>query len=485
VRLQAPATGDGPGCFTEASLLAHLDAGDPRITSPHVLAHLDGCSRCRILIAEVVHALDSRPAIGRATFGPGDRVADRYEILRYVARGGMGEVYAARDLELGTTVALKTLIITALDDARAASRLKTEVVLARKVTHSNVCRILEFGSYRDPQGRPIPFLTMPFLEGETLEQRLARGGPIRGPLLRSLALDIVSGLEAIHQAGLVHRDLKTANVFVVKRASGEEQALVMDFGLARPFAETTPSGLAASGTIAGTLHYMAPEQLEGAMPTPAMDMYALGVVLFEMLTGHRPFESSAGEPGRAIRRGGPIPRPSRLSDSVDRVWDSIVARCLAAHPDDRLSAPSEIRARLTGLGPVAVPRRRGRRGLLALASAAVVTIGVGIKFLPLPRPEQAGPVPATATATATAVAASVPPPVPRETVQTSPPVTAATLPVRRRGTTRAAAGSRSSAPRRNLAESAVGTPSRPAPAAPVSPAAAGDLDELVNAFPDR
>src|SRR4051794_30481639 len=150
-----------------------------------VQAHLDTCAACRIAVGEAARALadsGSGPATPRGrplTLAVGDVIADRYEILRFVDRGGMGEVYEARDTTLNEVVALKTLVSTALDDARAMARLRSEVRLARQVTHPNVCRILEFGNYKPPQGRreeSIPFLTMEFLRCETLDRRLARQG---------------------------------------------------------------------------------------------------------------------------------------------------------------------------------------------------------------------------------------------------------------------------------------------------------------------
>src|SRR4051794_33270688 len=149
-----------------------------------VQAHLDTCAACRIAVGEAARALadsGSGPVTPRGrplTLAVGEVIANRYEILRFVDRGGMGEVYEARDTTLNEVVALKTLVSTALDDSRATARLRIEVRLARQVTHPNVCRILEFGHYRPRNGREesVPFLTMEFLRGETLDRRLAREG---------------------------------------------------------------------------------------------------------------------------------------------------------------------------------------------------------------------------------------------------------------------------------------------------------------------
>src|SRR6185436_3942108 len=285
----------GP-CPSEELLFAYA-AGSGRLRDPEkLLIHLDGCSTCRQLLAEASRSLDAAPAPVAVpakirTFSDGDLVVDRYRIERFLAQGGMGEVYVAQDLLLEETVALKTLTCTALDDQRAAFRFKAEARLARRVTHPNVCRILEYGVQvrkRAKQAESIPFLTMEFLAGETFNRRITRRGRLPEGEILPLLQQVIAGLQAIHACGIVHRDLKSENVFLVPAPRGE-RAVVMDFGLARALDGSVVSTWPLARMLAGTIDTMAPEQIEGRKPEPTMDVFAFGVLLFEALTGRRPF----------------------------------------------------------------------------------------------------------------------------------------------------------------------------------------------------
>ncbi|HEY0715709.1 MAG TPA: serine/threonine-protein kinase, partial [Polyangia bacterium] len=309
------------------------------------------------------------------TFADGTLVASRYEITRFVARGGMGEVYQATDRFLSHVVALKTLASTSLDDLRAIARLKDEVTLARRVSHPNVCRILEFGLHNDPIALPgtlpLPFLTMDFLEGETLGQRIRRSGAMSTASTRTLLAQLIAGLEAIHAAGIVHRDFKSDNVLLVPSGPGKERAVVMDLGLARAL-DVEPRSL-TGGIVVGTLDYMAPEQIDGARPTPAFDVYALGVVIYEMLTGRTPFADTGGL-GAAVRKLSMKPmRPSRAGAPTD-VWDDLVLRCLERAPGKRFTSVTAVGEALRALPLVERQRRqlpaRYLRGALMVTAMA-------------------------------------------------------------------------------------------------------------------
>jgi hypothetical protein len=293
--------------------------------------------------ADIISSTPPVPLLGGAsirTFQEGELVVERYRIARFLARGGMGEVYLARDMLLDETVALKTLAFTSLDDPRAAFRFKAEARLARRVTHPNVCRILEFGVHVQAlAGRPadrIPFLTMEFLAGETMAVRLGRGRMSlaqSGPLIKQ----VLAGLRAIHASGIVHRDFKSENVFLVPDPRGE-RAVVMDFGLARALDGVIASTWPQSRLIVGTLESMAPEQMEGKPPHPTMDVFGFGVFLFEVLTGRRPF-ANASLTRRLLE---PAPRPSEVMDSLNHAWDTIVGRCLEIDPAARYASFDEL-----------------------------------------------------------------------------------------------------------------------------------------------
>jgi serine/threonine protein kinase len=346
----------GGACPSEEQLFAYA-AGSGRLRDPEkLLIHLDGCATCRTLLAEASRALQvssapSAPAKIR-TLVDGELVVDRYRIERFLAQGGMGEVYLAQDLLLEETVALKTLACTALDDQRAAFRFKAEARLARRVTHPNVCRILEFGIQARKRGNhseSIPFLTMEFLAGETLNKRVTKRGRIHEAEAVPLLQQVITGLQAIHACGIVHRDLKSENVFLVPDPRGE-RAVVMDFGLARALDGSVVSTWPLARVLAGTIDTMAPEQIEGRRPEPSMDVFAFGVLLFEVLTGRRPFIDVP--PMKRLRERAPL--PSSVHPALHPRWDRIIGRCLELDPALRYPDLGELAGALArALRPVA------------------------------------------------------------------------------------------------------------------------------------
>src|SRR2546421_7739345 len=230
---------------------------------------------------EPAAAADGEPAAGPPAFAEGELAGGRWRIVRLLGAGGMGEVYEAEDTELHEHVALKALPSRLAGDAEAIARLRREVQLARKVTHKNVCRIFDLGLH-ERDGHATAFLTMELLSGETLAARLAGAGPLTPDQALPLLAQMAAALDEAHAAGVLHRDLKSANVLLV---SGE-RAMLMDFGIARRRGSET-------GTIYGSPDYMAPEQLAGFEVTAAADIYALGVVAYEMVTGKVPFPRDA------------------------------------------------------------------------------------------------------------------------------------------------------------------------------------------------
>jgi tRNA A-37 threonylcarbamoyl transferase component Bud32 len=378
-----------PRCLTaEEALVYVLAAGSPPPdwTGPRaspdpllVQEHLDECDRCRMVLAEAVRAARRAEAATAGhfrTLADGQTLLGRYQIQRFIARGGMGEVYEAFDTAINERVALKTLLLTALDDQRAVERLAAEVRLARKVTHPNVCRILEFGVYQrgEEAHAGIPFLTMEFLTGEGLARRIRERGPLPPPVVARMVADVTAGLAAIHAAGIVHRDFKSENVLLVPDLDGKERAVIMDFGLARGLAEGAQSG--SSTEAAGTPDYMAPEQVEGKPPTPAFDIYALGIVVFEMLTGQKPFPASSPYMTALRRLQHRAPAPSERVDGLAPVWDAVVGRCLERQPERRFARVQEVASALDAAVGREEPRARAwlpwGTGAALLALAAVL-----------------------------------------------------------------------------------------------------------------
>ena len=320
------------------------------------------CAADEELQAEVLHMLvESATAKAPASdatatitdvpggsFALGELVCDRFRILRLLGRGGMGEVYEAEDLELHGHVALKTIRPDRAFNDSMQSRFRQEVHLARRVTHRNVCRI--FDVYRhastvaDGSKQDVLFVTMEFLEGDTLGNHLRVHGPFAPADALPVARQIAEGLSAAHSAGVVHRDFKPGNVMLVHSQSGASRAVVTDFGIAQSMLASNAGNdvdtVTRAGVIVGTPAYMAPEQLKGQPATPASDVYALGLVLREMLTSER----SATQP---------VAPPFR----------TVIQRCLEHDPGKRYQSASEVVTSLqwSAGGPPACPGAWVRR----------------------------------------------------------------------------------------------------------------------------
>ncbi len=311
-------------------------------------------------------------AIPAAPLAPGQVLAGRFRIVRFLAQGGMGEVWEAEDLELaGERVALKTVRAAIAQDAGALARFRREIALGRKVTHPNVCRVFDLFQHRPAGGdasgpaAPVTFLAMELLAGETLAERLRRDGRLAPDAALPVALQVMAGLAAAHAAGIAHGDLKSGNIMLLEGAGGA-RAVITDFGLAErgePVAgAATPSG-ATSVELAGTPAYMAPEQLRGASASPAGDIYALGVVLREMVTGTPP------------RMGHDAGGDSAALASLPESWRRTIDRCLQISPRDRFASPGEAARSLAGRAE----RRVRVLPMLAIVLAALALVAAGVR----------------------------------------------------------------------------------------------------------
>ncbi|HET8645990.1 MAG TPA: protein kinase, partial [Vicinamibacteria bacterium] len=309
---------------------------------------------------------------GSGAFQADDVLAERYRIVRFLARGGMGEVYEAHDHELRERVALKVIRSEIARDERAMERFRREIALARKVTHGNVCRTFDIEHHRHQRG-VTAFVTMELLEGETLADRLRRAGRLGAAEALPIVRQMVAGLAAAHEAGIVHRDFKSGNVMLVPRGEGL-RAVITDFGLAsgRPGqAEGTDAETSSLLVVAGTPQYMSPEQVAGGPVTPASDVYALGVVLYEMVTGTLPFSGDTPL-SVAVKRlqEKPAPPSDRVA-GLDAAWTRTILRCLERDPQARFASVTEVAAALEG-APVREARRRRRLLPWALAATLLV-----------------------------------------------------------------------------------------------------------------
>jgi serine/threonine-protein kinase len=278
---------------------------------------------------------------------PGTVIGERYRVVSLIGSGGMGQVYRADDLKLGQTVALKFL--AGHGDAK---RLYEEVKVGRQVSHPNVCRLYDIA---EVDGHL--FITMEFVDGEDLASLLRRVGRLSAEKALALTRDICAGVAAAHEKGVIHRDLKPANVMI----DGRGRARVTDFGLAVA-GETATDG-------AGTPAYMAPEQLAGEPASMRSDIYALGLVIYELFTGRRAFEVTSTYELLARQRRSEFTRPSLVTKDVPAAVERVIARCLDPVPDARPSI-EQIGLELPGGDPLAAAIAAGETPSPAMVTAA-------------------------------------------------------------------------------------------------------------------
>ena len=319
------------------------------------------------------------PAVGTSPSAPrdvgplkiGQSFGQRYHIIKLLGAGGMGAVYQAWDAELGVAVALKVIRTSKRRvSPELEKRFKNELLLARSVTHKSVVRIHDLGEIEGTK-----YITMSYVQGEDLSAVLRREGKL--PLARALRLarQIAAGLEAAHDAGVVHRDLKPANIMI----GADDLALIMDFGISASAEQAT------SGDVVGTLEYMAPEQGTGQAVDARADIYALGLVLYELLTGPRLVASATPEDRIEAMKGRTtegMPSVRSLDATIPLALDALVMRCIERDPAARYRTSAELAAALAALDENGVPlpvERRLTRRLVAGALALFVT-GLGVTW---------------------------------------------------------------------------------------------------------
>jgi tetratricopeptide (TPR) repeat protein len=325
------------------------------------------------------------------TFSDGVLLASRFRIIRFLGRGGMGEVYEAEDQELGGRVALKTLRQHVALEPQALDRFRREVRLGRRVTHPNVCRVFDVFRHSSPDGgsAEVTFVSMELLEGVSLSERLRQGRFGSADAL-PIVEQITAGLDAAHRAGVVHRDFKSANVMLVPAPDSGVRAVVTDFGFAHAASgdEDLAITATASGVVWGTPGYLAPEQVTGGPITPAADLYALGVVMYEMVTGSRPFDADTPLATAVKRLQQDALSPAVLVPTLDRRWERTILRCLARDPAQRFASGAEVVAALRGdtVATIPSPVRRNTRALVLGTCLATLLIAIGFGLFWFTRP---------------------------------------------------------------------------------------------------
>ncbi|HZY83641.1 MAG TPA: serine/threonine-protein kinase, partial [Gemmataceae bacterium] len=381
-------------CLTDAELVA-LHLGDlPEAELARAAAHLETCRRCE----EAAGALDglSDPTLAAyrqsALAGPvpdaealPESVGD-YEILGEVGRGGMGVVYKARHRRLGRVVALKMLLGGYFADRAQRQRFRTEAEAVARLQHPGIVQLFEVGEHDVGAGPPRPYFTLEYVEGGSLDRRLA-GRPLPPPQAAAWLDQLARAVHYAHERGIIHRDLKPSNVLL----TDDGRPKVCDFGVAKLL--TGSDCQTASGMILGTAEYMAPEQAEGkGTPGPASDVYALGVILYEMLAGRPPFKGPTPLDTLAQHRTQePVP-VRRLQPSVSRDLETICLKCLEKEPGRRYPLALElaedlrrfldqrpVKARgVSAAGRLGRWARRNRGVAAALGVIALLLIGAAV-----------------------------------------------------------------------------------------------------------
>jgi eukaryotic-like serine/threonine-protein kinase len=338
----------------------------------------------------------------------GTLVGKRYRLEQRLGGGGMALVYGARDERLDRPVAVKVLADNLAENTEIRRRFLREARLAAQLSHPNVVAVYDAG---EQDGRP--YIVMEYADGETLAGELRRRGRLPADEASELAAQVAGGLAHAHLAGIVHRDVKPANLI---RANGSVK--IADFGIAHVLEETR---LTQTGTVLGTAAYLAPEQAAGGEVTPAADVYALGAVLYELLAGRPPHSAETLSELLARKRDEPIEPPIAVEPSISPELDALVMRCLALEPERRPAASEVEQALVSGPGaitrlltpsaaaPTRILRRErpSRKLWLAVLAVAIVVAGTALGVAATqgggtshpwqPPPPRVAPVPAGAT----------------------------------------------------------------------------------------
>jgi len=292
-----------------------------------------------------VSQITSSSIVDEGRFVAGTLLGGRYRIIGLLGRGGMGEVYRATDMMLGQSVALKFLPVEASSNPRLLERFHGEVRVARQVSHPNVCRVYDIGEIEG-----MPFISMEYVDGEDLAELLTRIGRLPSDKALETARKLCAGLAAAHERGVIHRDLKPQNIMMNKRG----EVVIMDFGLA-----AIADQLSGDEVRNGTPAYMAPEQLKGSEVTAKSDIYSLGLVLYEIFTGKKPFDAKNVRQLIEMQESTHLPSMTSSAADIDPMVEKAIRRCLEPDPAKRPANALSVALALPGGDPLAAALAAG------------------------------------------------------------------------------------------------------------------------------
>jgi serine/threonine protein kinase/Flp pilus assembly protein TadD len=331
------------------------------------------CGKCAALLIEPkdIEATETVEA-PKEELTRGTTFAGRYEIIEELGRGGMGKVYRVEDTKLKQEVALKLIKPEIASDKKTIERFRNELKTARMIAHKNVCRMFDMGESKDSH-----FITMEFIRGEDLKSLVQKMGQLSAGQAIAIGKQVCDGLTEAHKLGVVHRDLKPQNIMIDKRGD----ARIMDFGIARSL---EGRGITAAGVMIGTPDYMSPEQVEGKETDQRSDIYSLGVILYEMVTGKVPFEGDTALSIAVMHKTEKPKAPVELNPQIPNSLNAVILRCLEKDKENRYQSAGELRSELEGIEKGIPTTERIIPERKPLTSREItVTFGLKKLFVPL------------------------------------------------------------------------------------------------------